>query len=76
LSSLFVGIRGIAEAIQFQTRSILAVPLHVNGECIGAMEALNKSDDNFTPHDMNVLAILANMLANVMVGVLCLQSNH
>ncbi len=68
--------RGMDKNIDFVTRSILAVPLHVNGECIGAVEALNKSDDNFTQHDMNVLAILANMLANVMVGVLCLQSNH
>lgn len=67
---------GMDKNIDFVTRSILAVPLHVNGECIGAVEALNKSDDNFTTHDMNVLAILANMLANVMVGVLCIQSNH
>ena len=60
---------GMDKNIGFVTRSILAVPLHVNGECIGAVEALNKSDDNFTIHDMNVLTILANMLANVMVGV-------
>ena len=66
---------GMDKNIDFVTRSILAVPLHVNGECIGAVEALNKSDDNFTTHDMNVLAILANMLANVMVGVLCIQSH-
>lgn len=62
--------------IGFTTRSILAVPLHVNGECIGTLEALNKSDDNFSNHDMHVFTILANMLANVMVGILCLQSNH
>ncbi len=68
--------RGMDNNIDFVTRSILAVPLHVNGECIGAVEALNKSDDNFTIHDLNVLAILANMLANVMVGVLCLQSSR
>ena len=67
---------GMDKNIGFVTRSILAVPLHVNGECIGAVEALNKNDDDFTTHDMNVLAILANMLANVMVGVLCIQANH
>ncbi len=67
---------GMDKNIGFVTRSILAVPLHVNGECIGAVEALNKNDDDFTTHDMNVLAILANMLANVMVGVLCIQTNH
>jgi len=59
----------------FITRSILAVPLHVNGECIGALEALNKNDDHFTTHDMKLLTILANMLANVMVGILCRQSD-
>ena len=67
---------GMDKNIGFVPRSILAVPLHVNGECIGAVEALNKNDDDFTTHDMNVLAILANMLANVMVGVLCIQANH
>ncbi|MHB1185436.1 MAG: GAF domain-containing protein [Desulfobulbia bacterium] len=67
---------GMDKNIDFVTRSILAVPLHVNGECIGAVEALNKSDDNFTTHDMNMLSILSNMLANVLVGVLCIQSNH
>ncbi|MGV1098999.1 GAF domain-containing protein [Thiovibrio sp. JS02] len=67
---------GMDKDIGFVTRSILAVPLHVNGECIGALEVLNKSDDNFTRHDMNVLSILANMLANVMVGVLCIQGTH
>ena len=66
---------GMDKNIGFVTRSILAVPLHVNGECIGAVEALNKNDDDFTTHDMNVLSILATMLANVMVGVLCIQSN-
>lgn len=67
---------GMDTNIDFVTRSILAVPLHVNGECIGAVEALNKSDDDFTSHDMNVLTILANMLANVMVGVLSSQANN
>jgi len=62
--------------INFVTRSILAVPLHVNGECVGAVEAVNKGDDNFTKPDMNVLAILANMLANVMAGVLGSRASH
>jgi hypothetical protein len=68
--------KGMDKNIGFETRSILVVPLHVNGECIGIIEALNKSDDNFTKQDMNVLAILANMLANVMAGVLSIQSTQ
>lgn len=65
----------IDQDIEFTTRSILAVPLHLNGECLGTIEALNKSDGNFTQHDMNLLAILTNMLANVMVGIFS-QANY
>ncbi|OGQ88984.1 MAG: hypothetical protein A2512_09790 [Deltaproteobacteria bacterium RIFOXYD12_FULL_56_24] len=67
---------GMDRNADFVTRSILAVPLHVNGECIGAVQALNKCDDNFTQHDVNVLSILANMLANVMAGVLGSRASH
>lgn len=67
---------GMDSNVDFVTRSILAVPLYINGECIGTVEALNKSDDNFTKPDMNVLTILANMLANVMAGVLGSRASH
>ncbi|MFZ5774542.1 MAG: GAF domain-containing protein [Thermodesulfobacteriota bacterium] len=62
---------GVDQCIDFSTRSILAVPIFVNGECVGALEMLNRRDDAFTRHHMNILTILANMLANVMAGLLC-----
>ncbi|OGR05552.1 MAG: hypothetical protein A2520_02290 [Deltaproteobacteria bacterium RIFOXYD12_FULL_53_23] len=67
--------KDIDQNIEFTTRSILAVPLHINGECIGTIEALNKRGGNFTQDDMNLLTIIANMLANVMVGIFS-QPNH
>ncbi|MFN2368669.1 MAG: GAF domain-containing protein [Desulfurivibrionaceae bacterium] len=45
-----------------ETRSILAVPLHINGELIGVMEAINKVDGEFTEHDMNTLTLVANII--------------
>ncbi|OGR00662.1 MAG: hypothetical protein A2511_05315 [Deltaproteobacteria bacterium RIFOXYD12_FULL_50_9] len=54
----------------FTTRSILAVPLHINGEIIGVMEVVNKDNDNFTIHDMDILTMLANVIAISLVGAL------
>ncbi len=66
--------RAVDREIGFVTRSILAVPFFMNGQCLGVLEALNKGNDRFTRHDMHVLSILSSMLANVMAGVFCAQS--
>ena len=47
----------------FDTRSILAVPLHINGELIGVMELINKQTGEFSSHDMDLLTMLANLIA-------------
>ncbi|NTV12592.1 MAG: GAF domain-containing protein [Desulfobulbaceae bacterium] len=47
----------------FDTKSILAVPLHINGELIGVMELLNKQEGEFSNHDMDILTMLANLIA-------------
>ncbi len=47
----------------FDTRSVLAVPLHINGELIGVMEVINKQSGEFSNHDMDILTMLANLLA-------------
>lgn len=52
----------IDQAIQFQTRSILGVPMrNVDQECVGVLEAINKLDGNFNQHDVETLAILADI---------------
>jgi len=53
----------------FATRSVLAVPLFVRGECIGAVEALNSRQDNFIRSDRDLLFLFANLLGNAMVAV-------
>jgi signal transduction histidine kinase len=50
----------VDETTDFETRSILGVPLQVKGEVIGALEALNKTGDGiFSQADVQTLSTLA-----------------
>jgi signal transduction histidine kinase len=50
----------VDEATDFETRSILGVPLQVRGQVIGVLEALNKTGDGiFTQDDIHTLSTLA-----------------
>jgi len=50
----------VDETTDFETRSILGVPLQVKGKVIGVLEALNKAGDGiFTQDDMQTLSTLA-----------------
>ena len=48
---------------KFEIKSILAVPLHINGELIGVMEMVNKKHGEFNEQDMNILTLVANIIA-------------
>ena len=47
----------------YQTRSILSVPLIVQGRVIGALEVLNKLDGPFSEYDQRLLSSLADLAA-------------
>ena len=50
----------VDETTDFETRSILGVPLQVRGKVIGVLEALNKTGDGIvTQDDMHTLSTLA-----------------
>lgn len=56
--------RKIDAASGFSTRSILCVPLIINNECIGALELLNKkNDDLFGDQDKHLSMALASYAA-------------
>jgi putative nucleotidyltransferase with HDIG domain len=62
----------------FETRSILCVPMILNGELIGVVEVLNKSDGSaFTDEDTVILTGLANFVATSIVNAryVALQQN-
>lgn len=52
---------GVAQAINFQTRSILGVPMHDIHEPVGVLEAINKTSGAFTAEDVETLSILADL---------------
>lgn len=65
--------QAIDHQFNFTTRSLLAVPLFVNGHCIGVIEAINKSADTFSEHDLQLLTMLANLVSTAMTGIVCHQ---
>ncbi|MEW6593906.1 MAG: GAF domain-containing protein [Thermodesulfobacteriota bacterium] len=62
--------KAVDHRFDFETRSLLAVPLRINGICIGVIEAVNKRDDNFSEHDMHVLTMLANMVSSALLNII------
>ena len=58
---------------KFETRSILAVPLHINGELIGVMEVVNKIAGDFSEKDMDILTLVANIIAVSLDSVFRIQ---
>lgn len=57
-----------------QTESILAVPLHINGKPIGVMEFINKKKGYFEDKDMQIMMLLANLIALSLNSALRLAS--
>jgi signal transduction histidine kinase len=54
----------VDDTIEFQTRSILAVPLRTHTKVIGVLEGINKvSGENWTETDINTLTTLAGQAA-------------
>ncbi|MEM8600593.1 MAG: GAF domain-containing sensor histidine kinase [Bacteroidota bacterium] len=59
---------GVGKKVNFQTQSLLGVPMHIEGQVVGVLEALNKraGDDgprDFDRRDEHLLALLADQTA-------------
>lgn len=53
----------IADAIEFQTRSILCVPMTLHDRVVGVMELINKRQGVFTDQDVQLLTVIAHQAA-------------
>lgn len=53
----------VGDAVAFQTRSLLAVPLSIEDRTIGVLEALNRRTGDFTEEDEAVLLAFATQAA-------------
>ncbi|MBI4864383.1 MAG: sigma 54-interacting transcriptional regulator [Candidatus Riflebacteria bacterium] len=51
--------REIGQMIDYQTRSLICVPLIIRGKVIGVLEVLNRISGAFTPEDAEALQLLA-----------------
>ncbi|MEZ0397092.1 MAG: ATP-binding protein [Anaerolineales bacterium] len=59
--------KGADQATQYQTHSILAVPIIYKGETLGVLEAVNKANQaHYTEDDLTILETLASQLAVAM----------
>lgn len=52
-----------ADHVAFDTRSLVGVPLRLEGEPVGVLEGLNKTSGSFTDEDVRTLSILAAQAA-------------
>lgn len=59
---------GIDEATEFQTRSLLGVPMLSRDKVIGVLEAVNKRELPWTDDDLNYLSIIAAQAAVAIEG--------
>lgn len=56
-------IRDVAYAIDFETRSILCVPMTLHDRVVGVIEVLNKRGGAFTANDVHLLQAIAQQAA-------------
>lgn len=58
----------ISKEIDYETRSILAVPMELSEKVIGVLEVINKGNDRFSKEDIEILSILAKQAAMAISG--------
>jgi Nif-specific regulatory protein len=57
-------LRAISKKIDYPSKTMMAVPMRIQGECIGVIELLNKKDEkDFSQDDLEWLEIFANQAA-------------
>ena len=57
----------VDQAVKFQTNSILAIPLLVQGRCVGVLEAINKANRaHYNGEDVLILETLASQAALIL----------
>jgi signal transduction histidine kinase len=55
--------RQLDERLDFETRSLLGVPMRIKEDVVGVLEVVNKRDGSWTPDDRETLLILASQAA-------------
>ena len=67
----------VENALGFETRSLLAIPLTFRGETIGVIEVINKRNNTYyTEDDVTILETLASQAAVVTLGTLLIEETE
>jgi Nif-specific regulatory protein len=67
----------IAEQINYESKTMIAVPMRVKDECIGVLEVINKNGSAlFTQEDIEWLEIFANQAALAIVNAKHMAAAH
>jgi Nif-specific regulatory protein len=70
-------LRSISQQIDYQSNTMVAVPMRVKNECIGVIEVINKADaKGFTQEDMDWLDIFANQAALAIIKIKNIERAH
>jgi signal transduction histidine kinase len=65
---------GVGQQINFETRSLLGVPMRIRDKGVGVLEALNKKNGNFSSADEHLLSVLASQAAVAIYNARLIQA--
>ncbi|MDR2518270.1 MAG: sigma 54-interacting transcriptional regulator [Spirochaetaceae bacterium] len=67
----------IPKQIDYSTKTMMAVPMRVNNECVGVIELINKKNGQyFVQEDLEWLEILANQAAMALINAQNIEKAH
>lgn len=64
----------VGEKTQFQTRSLVGVPMKIGEKTIGVLEGVNKKLGDFTKEDVDILSVIASQAAVAINNARLMQS--
>lgn len=65
---------GVGQQINFETRSLLGVPMRIRDKGVGVLEALNKKNGLFSSQDEHLLTVLASQAAVAVYNARLIQA--
>ncbi len=65
---------GVGQQINFETRSLLGVPMRIRDKGVGVLEALNKTNGSFSSADEHLLSVLASQAAVAIYNARLIQA--
>ena len=65
---------GVGQQIHFETKSLLGVPMRIRDKGVGVLEALNKTEGQFSEADERLLSVVASQAAIALYNAQLIQA--